>query len=111
MYKPVKVQSRVRPSQRAFVCTLIKKLNQVALRNRIIQRNLKSVSPLDKRFRSSQVSECKQSDFSCSTDSLNVGHAANQQENSFQQQQWDEMFESAFEAIHDETFVDFFNEK
>ena len=111
MYKPVKDQSQSRPSKNAFVCKLIKKLNQVALRNRIIQRNLKSASPLAKRCRSSPVSECKQSDFSCSTDSLNVEHVANQQENPFQQQQWDEMFESAFEAIHDETFVDFFNEK
>ena len=109
MYKPVKDQSQDRRSKYAFVCTLIKKLNQVALRNRIIQRNLKSASPLSKRCRSSQVSECKQSDFSCSTDSLHIDHA-NQQENSVQQQQWDEMFDCAFEAIHDEAFVDFLNE-
>ena len=36
---------------------------------------------------------------------------ANQEETSFPQEIWDEMYDSAFEAIQDASFVDFFNEK
>ena len=106
MYKLAK--TRASPTKRAFVCTLIKKLNQVALRNRIIQRNLNSVSPLTKRSRASKQSECEQT---WPTMSIDLDPDASQEESSFPHEVWDEMYDSAFEAIQDVSFVDFFNEQ
>ena len=109
MYKLANTHSTwASPTKRAFVCTLIKKLNQVALRNRIIQRNLTSVSPLTKRSRASKQSEYEQT---CPTKSFHSDPDANQEETSFPQEIWDEMYDSAFEAIQDVSFVDFFNEQ
>ena len=36
---------------------------------------------------------------------------ASQEESSFPHEVWDEMYDSAFEAIQDVSFVDFFNEQ
>ena len=90
-------------SSHVFVCTLIKKLNQVAAHQRFIQRNLKSVaSTLNRRFRPSRRSKTELDDESSSAaDFFEFEDMSHLQEESVPQQLWDEMFDCALEAMGD----------
>ena len=97
---------------RAFAGALKKKLNTLVTRNRIIQRSLHSiVARIDGRFKDSQHSSrdnCCALDWSYPSmefETQNFPH-----DELVPQQQWDELFESAFEAIGD-TSADIFNEQ
>ena len=90
-------------SSHVFVCTLIKKLNQVAAHQRFIQRNLKSVaSTLNRRFRPSRRSKTELDDESSSAaDLFESEDMSHLQEESVPQQLWDEMFDGALGAMGD----------
>ena len=86
-----------------FVCTLIKKLNQVAAHQRFTQRNFKSVaSTLNRRFRPSRRSKPELDDESSSAaDFFESEDMSHLQEESVPQQLWDEMFDGALGAMGD----------
>ena len=88
-------------SSRVFANNLIRKLNRVAARKRVIQLNLKLVSLLQKRPRNSlrrRCSKCVSSESTLSTDEMNSDLVP---EDSVPQQLWDAILDSAFEAIGD----------
>ena len=90
---------------RAFAYTLIKKLNLVAARHRVIQRNLISVStPLAKRFRTALSDGSKSRKAQEEKNSTDVLSLSQSQEDLVPQQLWDELFEIAIEAITEEIF-------
>ena len=96
----------------AFAYILSKKLKKVAARNRVIQRNFKSMSTIDKRFRT--VNRCEVcvdgsngNDMDSSNGNDNISF---EQEDLIPQKLWDELFDSAFQAIA-YVSTDFFNEK
>jgi hypothetical protein len=107
---------------RAFAGALIKKLNEIATRNRIIQRSLHSVSArMEERFKckhlrdESTAIECNSNNFALdldfptfplhNTSDLELPNFP--QEDPVPQQEWDELFESAFEAIGDRSIEAF----
>ena len=96
----------------AFACILSKKLKQVAARNRIIQRNFKSMSTIDKRFLTVNRCEvCVDGSKGNDMDSSNGNDKISfEQEDLIPQKLWDELFDSAFQAIA-YVSTDFFNEK
>ncbi len=82
------------------------KLNALAIRNRIIQRSLHSISArMDGRFLSSNR---KSSSLDLSHPFVECDGQNFSQEELVPQQQWDDLFESAFEVIGD-TSVDIFD--
>ena len=99
-------------SNNKFASTLIKKLNKVLRRNRAIHRNLQSVptsSTLDQRFRFSHPT----SSFDHSREepeSIELESLLNPPEDMVPQALWDELFDSAFEAVGDAS-VDIFDVK
>ena len=108
--------SKLNGKNRAFAGALIKKLKEVATRDRIIQRSLHSVSVrMEARFKCKQLRddsaaiECNSNHSSLDLDFPSFVHHSTSdldfpnfpQEDLVPQQEWDELFESAFEAIGD----------
>jgi hypothetical protein len=98
--------------RRAFAGALKKKLNVLVTKNRIIQRSLHSMSARNcGRFK------CARHVYRGCAMSLNLSHPALQCEKQnlpleehVPQQEWDELLDSAFEAIGD-TSIDIFDEQ
>jgi hypothetical protein len=86
---------------REFASELIKKLNGVAVRNRIIHRSLHSLSGrMERKSKSSRPGTCTASkEVKNSRDSNSFLEYDYFREDDVPQQQWDELFESAFTAI------------
>jgi hypothetical protein len=96
---------------REFASELIKKLNGVAVRNRIIHRSLHSLSGrMERKFKSSRSGTCTASEEDKNSKDSNSSLENDCfREADVPQKQWDELFESAFAAISSSS-IDVFDE-
>jgi hypothetical protein len=97
---------KIKGRHQAFDGALIKKSNDHAKFSRIIQRSLQSVSVRTKQISDTRNTDKCNSDDTASELELSYCH----EEDLVPQQQWDELFESAFEAISD-TCIKAFDEQ
>jgi hypothetical protein len=98
--KSSKHQSARDPS---FACSLIKKLNLIAARNRVIPRHLRSAVLLARRMPIDERPIISNSFDNC------VELACAPQENKVPQKEWDDLFESAFQVIRSDSMDPFEN--
>ena len=94
-----------------FAGTLIAKLNQVTARNRAIQRNLQSVSAQwNRRFMVTNRSKSRTEDCDKSVNKAAFDCLQPCQEDLIPQQLWDDLFDTAIDAIGNFP-IDIFDEK
>lgn len=108
-HKRISVKKLSSCEDHEFTATLKKKLKSVAVRNRIIQKSLHSLSDrLERRSKSPRTINCSELEKDeVSENTFDFLDYDCSHEIDVPQQQWDDLFESAFTAISNSSVVIF----